>query len=269
MLPERLMLVRHGESEANVLIEQLKLGDPSGITPEFLERSSHTWRLTPRGHEQAVAARRWLEQHGNRFDLWYASQHVRALETAFELALPNAQWRVDMQLRERDWGIMDFLKPEDRSENGPFAHYWTWMRRSPFYHGPANGESIAQLTERLRSGIIDSLHRHDPSAHVVMVTHGEVMWAFRFIFERLLVHEFEREHHSKHPHDEIYNCQIIEYNRKNPHNSNEILPYYGWTRSVCPWNPELSTNVWRPIVRRTFTNDELKKLAQDIKTVVS
>lgn len=265
MLPARLTLVRHGESEGNLVIERLKHGDTSRMTPEFLNRNSHTWCLTPRGEEQAAAAGVWLAKNSGTFDLLYASQHIRAMETAALLKIPNAEWRIDIQLRERDWGIMDFMKPEERAKDGPFATYWTWMNRSVFYHGPANGESIAQLTERLRSGIIDSLHRQDPDSHAIIVTHGEVMWGFRFIFERLLVHEFEREHRSDHPHDEIYNCQIIEYSRENPTDPKEVLPYYGFVRSVCPWDTTLSTNEWRKIERRTFTNDDLKKLTMELK----
>jgi broad specificity phosphatase PhoE len=265
MLPQRLALVRHGESEGNVMIDRMRSGDNSGLTPAFMERSSHTWRLTPRGHEQAQSAGEWLKKQHLTFDLLYASQHVRALQTAIELNIPNASWRIDMQLRERDWGIMDFLKPEERTKDGPFGAYWTWMDRSPFYHGPANGESIAKLTERLRSGIIDSLHRQNPEQSAIIVTHGEVMWAFRFIFERLLVHEFEAEHRSDHPHDEIYNCQIIEYRRTNPNNPSETLPYYGWVRSICPWDEKLSTNTWRVIERRTFSNEDLQRLIETLQ----
>lgn len=266
MLPQRLTLVRHGESEANILIERMKHGDTSGLTQEFLERSGHTWRLTPKGEEQARAAGAWLKTYGPAFDLHYASQHVRALQTALFLDIPDAHWRIDIQLRERDWGIMDFLKPEERGVDGPYAAYWAWMHRSPFYYGPANGESIAQLTERLRSGIINSLHRQDPKANALIVTHGEVMWAFRFIFERLLVHEFEREHRSKDPLHEIHNCQILEYSRLNPEDASEELPHYGWVRSVCPWDVARSPNTWRKIARRTFDNGDLKKLVADMNT---
>lgn len=264
MLPIRLILVRHGESEANLLLEQIKKKDPVNIDPEFFERHSHTWKLTDTGRAQAQIAGDWLKKTGYQFDLFYASQHIRAMETAELLNIPNAEWRLDYQLRERDWGIMDFVKPEDRS-TGTYNSYFNAMRQSAFYNGPANGESMAQLVERLRSGIVESLHRQNPEATALLVTHGEVMWGFRMILERLLAHEFETLESSHEPHNKINNCQILEYSRIDPADPKHVLSHYGWMRSVCPWDETRSLKEWQAITRKNFDNQGLKKLIEQLK----
>ena len=52
----------------------------------------------------------WLkEKNLPHFDGHFVSTHVRALETAALLDLPDAEWEQDFQLRERDvglWGAM-------------------------------------------------------------------------------------------------------------------------------------------------------------------
>ena len=88
---EELVLVRHGESEGNVAYQRSLDGDHSLYSGEFLKRHSSLWRLTDRGREQAGAAGQWLRtQVDCRFDAFFTSEYLRAMETASLLQIPRA-----------------------------------------------------------------------------------------------------------------------------------------------------------------------------------
>jgi len=110
MLPLNLVIVRHGESEGNIANRRSRKGDNSDFTPEFLNRHSTKLRLTDKGKVQAKMAGDWLKSQGlDRFDGYYVSEYTRAVETAALLDLPDADWNMDFQLRERDHGQVDML----------------------------------------------------------------------------------------------------------------------------------------------------------------
>jgi hypothetical protein len=98
-------------------------------------------------------------------------------------------------------------------------------------------------------------------ANVLLVLHGESMWAFWMRLTKMRVEEFERLHHSDDPFDHIYNCQILQFTRVNP-TTGEELPKLGWMRSVCPHDTTLSRNEWVEIVRHRPTGAELRAEAE-------
>ena len=203
----------------------------------------------------------WLRRERfTSFRRYYTSEHRRAFHTAALLNLPNAHWYRDQILRERDYGMMDNLHPDVVKKE--YIEYKEALRKSPFYAKPANGESIAETVDRLRNGFLHTLHRECSSGNTIVVAHGEVLWAFRYIIERMSAHRYEELDRSNDPHDRINNCQVIEYTRVNPSDPRDIQPYCSWMRSVCPWDTERSSNVWQPIVRKSYTNEELIVLAE-------
>ncbi len=270
MLPLHLSLVRHGESEGNVYVKARdgKLPEVGPVPPEFLKRHSTNWRLTTKGIAQVKTVGEWLKaEHGENFYTHFrVSEALRAVETAAHLELPNAQWIMDFRLRERDHGLMDVMTVEDRTTT--FARNLAQRKINSFYWAPHDGESMARLCERLQSGIIDTLHRRATNDRAILVCHGEVLWGMRIMLERIPGHRFVELDAVHHGPDEIYNGQVIEYTRINPTDQNEVLEYYGWTRSVCPWDTRLSTNEWRPIVRETFSNEDLLAFAEKTKRLV-
>jgi len=69
MMPIDLLLVRHGESEGNVAMSLSRKGDDRYFTPEFRNRHSSSYRLTPQGEAQAMAAGAWIRDNvGSQFD---------------------------------------------------------------------------------------------------------------------------------------------------------------------------------------------------------
>lgn len=265
-MPLEIVLVRHGESEGNVASRRSKKGDHSAYTEEFRQRHNSLWRLTDDGIIQAKAAGKWLREHNlNRFDVYYVSAFLRAMETAAYLGLPDAEWKQNIYLREIGWGALDLMSHQERQEL--HAEEMKRKQRDGVYFGPLGGESEIDTAFRV-DRVNDTLARECSDMSVCMVNHGTVINAFRFLFERLTVAQFQELLDSKDPKDEIHNCQIVHYSRRDPV-TRKVQPHLSFVRSICPWNETLSTNEWREIRRPTFSNELLLALVNETKRLIS
>ncbi len=260
-MPIDLVLVRHGQSEHNLASHFAKNGDESLYTDAFRARHDSLHRLTPKGRQQAKMAGDWLRANKYPvFDRKYVSSYIRAMETAGLLSLDGPEWMLDPLLREREWGELDNMTPQEREEH---AEESLRVRDTdPFYWTPPNGESIAQVTIRLRS-VLDTLHRECSDKRVVIVCHGEVMATFRFVLERMTVDEWMEFKTSDKPGDKIQNCQILHYTRRNPE-TGQLSPHLDWLKSISPTDQSNSFTSWLDIVRRRFSNDQLLKAAESV-----
>lgn len=138
MLPIDLILVRHGESEGNLANKASKSGDNNFFTPEFLNRHSRNFRLTDKGSLQAKRAGEWIQKNVPMpFDRFYVSDYIRAKETAYYLYLPEAEWRVEYQLRERDKALMDNCPADEQKRL--FEMEQRQYEMDPFLAYPASG----------------------------------------------------------------------------------------------------------------------------------
>jgi len=265
-MPIDLILVRHGQSEGNAAHAKSRRGDDSDFSGDFLNRHGSRWRLTDKGREQAKMASEWIRNNiGEKFFRYYVSEYNRAVETAALLNLPEAQWFVDFYLRERDWGLMETAT--DHNLKTRFAEDLRRRKIDSFYWTPPGGESLAQLCRRL-DRVIGTLHRECADKKVIMVCHGEVMWAMRVRLERMTQDRFQELDSSKDPFDKIHNCQILHYSRINPE-TDEISPYLDWLKSVCPTDTTLSKNEWEKIERKRFTNEELLDIVNQYPQIVT
>lgn len=260
-MPIDLVLVRHGQSEQNLASRFAKAGDNALYTEEFRARHVSQHRLTPKGRTQAKLAGDWLKANNlGYFDRRYASAYVRAMETAGLLGVDGPDWMVEPLLREREWGDFDDKTWEERTE---LSERSMQVRDTdPFYWIPPNGESIAQLTLRLRP-LFNTLHRECFDKRVVIVCHGEVMWALRFILERMSIQRWAELENSKAPGVKIYNCQVLHYTRMNPE-TGALSDRLDWMRSVSPADTKNSGVGWEPIVRKRFSNAELLAMAEQV-----
>lgn len=259
-MPKNLLLVRHDESEGNTANARSRAGDNSDFTEAFLKRHSSKFRLTNPDKRRPQAAGQWImENVGTDFFRYYASEYLRAMETAGLLGLPGANWMLEFYLRERDWGIFDVMTDSQRQDE--FASEIERRKIDSFFWTPPSGESLATLCRRI-DRIIGTLHRECENKNVIIVCHGEVMLAFRVRLERMLQSRFQKLDQSRDPFNRIHNCQILHYSRVNP-KTNEIEPYMNWMRSVCPWDMSLSSNEWTQIKRRTFSNEDLLEMVEE------
>ena len=265
-MPNDLVLVRHGQSEGNVAVDASKTGDNSWYTEAFTTTPGHQWRLTEKGRAQAATAGAWIaEEVGRRFDTYLVSPYVRTQETAALLNLPDARWRLNRALRERDWGDIGSL-PKDEFDSRPEYQLNAAMKRNdPLYWTTPNGESIAQVAEDRVRNVLSTLHREATGQKVVAVSHGEAMWAFRLVLERISDAEFVALDADKG--EKINNCEVFHYTRLDPANGAQA-PRLTWVRRARPVeNPDGSFTMrvtpWRGLEFRTYTNaDLLANIAQ-------
>ncbi|MBW3653946.1 MAG: histidine phosphatase family protein [Actinobacteria bacterium] len=254
-MPVDLVLVRHGRSEGNEAREQSKQGDDSAYTEQFRARRNREWRLTDLGIAQALAAGEWIrEQIAPTFSRYYTSEYLRARETAAYLGLAEACWVQDILLRERSWGRADFVMPEsERYER--FSAELAARREDPCYWRPPEGESLAEVCLRVER-VLHALERDCRGGSCVVSTHEDVMWAARFLIERMTQEQWRELLLSDDPCDKIHNGQVLHYTRRDPA-TGECAERFQWVHSSCPWDPARARAGWRRIQPLSFSNEEL------------
>lgn len=254
-LPLELVLVRHGQSEGNEAHKLSKRGDLSAYTTEFKNRHSSAYRLTDNGIKQAKVAGDWIKDNiGDKFDRYYTSEFVRAMETASLLELPDPQWYTEVVLRERDKGVLDNMPWTEKNQKHKYD--MELRSRDSFFWAPPGGESIANVCVRV-DHTFNTLRREcSNKQRVIIVCHGEVMWAFRVRIERLSQIRYHQLRSSKDPKDSIHHAQILHYSRIHP-TTGEVFPDFRFMRSACPWKPNISDEEWMEFDRPTYSNDEL------------
>lgn len=142
----KIILVRHGESEANV----------ANIISDNPARGVN---LTARGRAQAEAAAEQLRTM--RFTHAYASEFLRTQQTA-EILLRHhtCQLNIDARINERRSGM-----------DGLPVHVFNDLVRADLLRiKPERGESFLEQMERLRS-FLDELSTRHPDGMVLAVSH--------------------------------------------------------------------------------------------------
>lgn len=241
-LPNHIIFIRHGESEANVVQKRDKLG-VDVTTPEnsaVRERTDYKQRLSKTGREQAAQARAWINRNiGNvgDFDAYFVSSFYRARETAAILSLdhPDVKWEVDDRLAERNWGAHGRLTITERRELYKITD--KMMADDPFHVAFEGGESIWGVkNDRIRN-LMETWAREQDGKKIIVVTHSDLMRAARVGFERILPEEFEAI--ESNPVYKVKNCQILEYSRIHPLTGNDEGKIK-WRRITSPIEPETS-----------------------------
>ena len=208
--PERLWLVRHGQSQGNVARDA---AHEAGLSVIDLDLRDVDVPLSDLGHRQAEAAGHWfaaLPEH-QRPEVILASPYIRAKQTAEAicraggLAGGSKPTIIDERLREREFGVFDGLTTKGIREKYPeeAAHR---SKMGKFYHRPPGGESWADVILRLRSAL-NTINLHYSDKRVVVVAHQVVVLCMRYILEELTEAEIlaiDRQ-------AEILNCGICAY----------------------------------------------------------
>jgi NAD+ kinase len=254
-LPIDLVLVRHGQSEGNAAKRLSEQGDHSAYTATFRERHTAHFRLTDLGREQAGRVGRFIKQEflqHSAFDRYLTSEYVRAMETAAHLELPGAEWLCDFYLTERNWGELDSLPENERYEK--FGDALRRRKVEPFFWASPNGETFTDLCLRV-DRVLGTLHRECSDKRVIVVCHGEVMWAFRVRLERMSQVRFRQLYLSTRPDDRIHNCQVFHYTRCDPE-TRRLASHANWMRWARPSEDQGGTE-WMRIARPRYSNTDL------------
>ena len=191
MKPNRILLIRHGQSQGNIDVNQYQ------TVPDY------ALNLTPKGIEQSIEAGiRIKEIIGSESLHVYLSPYVRARQT-FQHLKTSLETNIekvveDPRIREQDWGHL--RHPNENEE----------IRRqrdgfSTFYYRIPDGESGADVYDRV-STFLETLHRDFNKSryaqNTLIVTHGLTFRLFLMRWFHWTVEEFEN---LRNPH----NCQVV------------------------------------------------------------
>lgn len=206
--PKRLVVVRHGESEANVFQEFIDRGEPVGFSVEYSKVNDAEVALTPRGREQALRVGAYLKQRFGDFDYSFVSPFRRTRET-FEKIIEAygtdpetrsrfmSNMRYDTRLREKDFGGISFMTKEEIQTLFPFEAT-RLEREGKYLYRPLGGESWYDVKDNRANSVLQTMYRILAGKTVLVVTHTVVMKCIALKFGHIEVPEeierFDTEH---------------------------------------------------------------------------
>src|SRR3954471_18117592 len=208
--PEKLWIVRHGQSAGNVARDA---ADAAGLGAIDMDVRDVDVPLSALCSEQADALWRWFAAlaESERPEIVLASPYVRARQTAKAIceaggvAESGRQPIVDERLREREFGLWDRLTTAGVRQKFPDQAEQRAIL-GKFYHRPPGGESWADVILRLR-GALDTISLHHADRRVLIVCHQVVVLCLRYILEELdeaAILAIDRK-------GDVVNCGLCEY----------------------------------------------------------
>jgi broad specificity phosphatase PhoE len=206
--PERLWIVRHGQSSGNVARDAAESG---GLKLIDIEARDADTPLSALGQQQSQALASWFaeQDEDHRPDVLLTSPFVRAQGTALAIASAVGPRRVEIQaderLREKEFGVLDRYTKLGIAEK--FADLAAQRARvGKFYFRPPGGESWCDVILRLRS-VVEELRRDYAGRRVLIVSHQVVVNCFRYLLEKMdeaQILEVDRR-------ADVPNCSVTEY----------------------------------------------------------
>jgi broad specificity phosphatase PhoE len=207
--PERLWIVRHGESAGNVARDAAHAVGLGRI--DIADRDVDV-PLSNLGEEQSRVLGRWFAglPEADRPNVVLTSPYLRARSTAELIraeggAHEHQQLIVDERLREKEFGILDRLTRTGIEQLHPEQAEFRQLL-GKFYHRPPGGESWCDVILRLRSAL-DTISLHHSGCRVLIVGHQVVVLCLRYLLEGLT----EREILAIDAEGDVANCAVTEY----------------------------------------------------------
>jgi 2,3-bisphosphoglycerate-dependent phosphoglycerate mutase len=208
--PQRLWVVRHGESAGNVARDAAYA---AGVARIDIDERDVDVPLSDLGKEQSEALGHWFAQMptDQRPDVVLSSPYLRARRTAEivqaggGLHVDVTDFVVDERLREKEFGILDRLTRLGIQQHYPDQAEFR-LALGKFYHRPPGGESWCDVILRLRSAL-DTISLHHGGQRVLLVSHQVVVLCLRYLLENLNEEQIlaiDRE-------GEVANCSVTEY----------------------------------------------------------
>ena len=222
--PETLLLVRHGQSEANVRKDAAKA---AGLEPSWTHdiRDMDTPLTNPVGQTQAFVlgmelARRYPPTETYRFHsvckgsmIQYIirSPYLRTKQTTEHIIRGlgyTPKVVVEERIREIDFGSMDGITREQFRELYPNEGARR-ARDGKYWYRPPGGENRPDVRLRVHS-FLDTLNRDYEGTKTLIVCHSVVVLAFRSLLERWE----EAEYLQVDKEDDVQNCGLTVYKRE-------------------------------------------------------
>lgn len=184
--PQRLWIVRHGESAGNVARDK---AESTGAPLIALEHRDADVPLSELGLQQAQALAAWVRAlpATEQPTLIMSSPYKRSRQTAeVVIATPDEDTSallVDERLREKEFGVLDRYTRHGIREKFPeLAEQRALVGK--FYFRPPGGESWCDVVFRLRS-VLGDLQRNHAGERVMVVAHQVIVNCFRYLLEHM------------------------------------------------------------------------------------
>jgi broad specificity phosphatase PhoE len=208
--PERLWIVRHGESAGNVARDA---ANAAGLHLIDIAERDVDVPLSALGEGQSRALGRWFAAlpARERPNVVLTSPYKRArrtaelVEEAGGLCTEQSSFVVDERLREKEFGILDRLTRTGIERHHPDQAEFRRIL-GKFYHRPPGGESWCDVILRLRSAL-DTISLHHSGCRVLIVGHQVVVLCLRYLLEAMAEDEILGIDAAA----DVANCSITEY----------------------------------------------------------
>lgn len=192
--PKRLVLVRHGESEANLYLDQIIKGEIFTFPPQLAKLRDWDIHLTEKGKEQARRTGDYLKKNFGIFDACFVSPQQRTRETFEEILttykeggqdeLLKSKMRLDSRLREKDHGATSYLSQEELKRFLPHE-YERREKEGKLLFRALGGESWYDVKDLRVGTFLNTVYRDHASESVLIVSHSITINCFRMKLERL------------------------------------------------------------------------------------
>jgi probable phosphoglycerate mutase len=207
--PERIWIVRHGESAGNVARDR---AHASGLGQIDVTSRDADVPLSRLGEEQSRSLGQWFAglAPDARPNVVLISPYLRAQQTAALMrdaggCAAELEFVVDERLREKEFGILDRLTRTGIEQLHPQQAEFRRLL-GKFYHRPPGGESWCDVILRLRSAL-DTMSLHYDGCRVLVVAHQVVVLCLRYLLE----HMTEEQILAIDASGDVANCAVTEY----------------------------------------------------------
>jgi probable phosphoglycerate mutase len=207
--PDRLWIVRHGESAGNVARDSAHAANAARI--EIASRDVDV-PLSDLGRQQARSLGHWFAAmpEADRPDVILTSPYRRASETARGVIAAGGVHAgvpliADERLREKEFGALDRLTKLGIEQHFPMEAEARKLL-GKFYYRPPAGESWCDVILRLRS-VLDTISLHYGGKRVLITAHQVVVLCMRYLLENL----DEETILTIDAQGDVANCSVTEY----------------------------------------------------------
>ena len=218
--PKLLVLVRHAESEGNILSvdERAKF-----------DLATHAYKLTFRGEKQAELTGGYLRKRFGDFDVYYQSYYSRTKQT-LGIMYPKARIYEDARLAEGQRGIWHTMAIAQMKKRFP-EEIERKKREGLYHYRPWGGENWPDIELRIHS-FLGTLSRDYSGKRVICAVHGH--WLI--LFQRL-IHHFPIEDALKKYKDSVFeNASVTIYEGKKIKGKSRLVVK---EENIIPWKNKM------------------------------
>jgi broad specificity phosphatase PhoE len=199
-----LIIVRHGESERNKLMDGSYAIDDKDMVNN--QPPNHLTPLSEKGKNEAKEISKILKELNLKYDSTIHSGMVRARQTLEiiknELNIDSVKTHQVPLIRERANGYGYFLTKEELNNYYPYLQE-SFKLNGQFHGVPPGGESMIDATDRISLFLNYFFDGHYGDT-VLVASHGYVMRALRFLLENVPIEEVDNI-------PKLANCDFLQY----------------------------------------------------------